>query len=275
MFKQIVSYYFPLIATVMLALSACSPTETPTATVGVEAIYTAAAQTIEAKIAKTTDVPQPTETPRPTQTETSTLAAVTLQATAPTATSIVQNYCDNSIYVADVTIPDKTVMTPGQGFDKTWTLQNTGTCTWSTNYSITFLNGAQMSGSAHTMTASVAPQQKINITVKMIAPGTASTYTGWWRLANADGAKFGQPVSVIIIVPGGTTTATATRTATASTPAGTITVTLLPSSTPTTPAVPSSTLTPPAIPSSTLTPPATPTETPVPSPTETPVTPSP
>lgn len=37
---------------------------------------------------------------------------------------------DNSIFLADVTIPDGTVMTPGARFTKTWEVQNVGTVTW-------------------------------------------------------------------------------------------------------------------------------------------------
>ena len=46
-------------------------------------------------------------------------------------------------FVSDVTIPDGTVMAPGQSFTKTWKLKNIGTTSWS-NYNLKFFDGEQM-----------------------------------------------------------------------------------------------------------------------------------
>src|SRR5574341_1656102 len=98
-------------------------------TVSVEAIYTAAYQTFTAQQATQQALLPPTGTP--TATLFPTLPMPTqpflLPPTAfssPTA-GVVQG-CDKSVFVSDVTIPDGTVMSPGQKFTKTWLMQNAG-----------------------------------------------------------------------------------------------------------------------------------------------------
>jgi hypothetical protein len=220
MFKLPIKLILPLITLSVLALNACSPAQTATPTTAVNAVYTAAAQTIEAQASLATATPQPTVTPQPSAT-----AAASQTASAiplPSATSLLQNYCDNAVFISDVTIPDHTQIAGGEAFDKTWAFQNTGTCTWTTGYTIEFISGEQMNGNTRALTQSVAPQQQINVTVKLNAPYAPGTHTGYWRLVNGKGAKFGQLVSVVIDVAGGATT---TATVTPTTPAGTPTVT--------------------------------------------------
>lgn len=238
---------FPLITLAAVLVSACNAPATATPTAEVNAIYTAAVETITAQAALFTATPQPSATP----TVTPTLAATATLEVLPTlitgATSALANYCDNSLYIADVTVPDHTEMAPGQAFDKTWTLKNTGTCTWTVGYTIVSAGGDRMGGNTRPLTQSVPPQGQVDVTVKMTAPFTAGDYVGYWRLVNSKGAGFGQVVSVIIkVVAGATTTTTpattvttapasASATATTTTPpapAHTPTLTVTPTKTP-------------------------------------------
>lgn len=214
-----------------LILSACNaPSSNATPTEGVSAVYTAAALTIAAQAAQATSTPRPTETVTPTQTPLSTATLTGPIAPSPTSPAA----CDKSVYISDVTFPDQTVVAPGQVFEKTWALLNSGTCAWTTAYAITFVSGEKMGGSSTALTQAVPAQQQSNVSVKLTAPTVAGTYTGYWRLANSQGAQFGEQISVVIVVSGsGTTTPTATAgTAAASnTPASTPTLTTAPVST--------------------------------------------
>jgi hypothetical protein len=240
--KRKLKILLPVISLAALILSACNaPATTPTPTDGVSAIYTAAAQTIEAQAALATATPKPTGTTPPTQTPPAT--ATQPVSTVPTL-PVSQPACDKSVYISDVTIPDNTKVAPGQVFDKTWALMNTGTCAWTSAYSITFVSGEKMGGSSTLLTQAVQAQQQANVTVKLTAPTTAGTYTGYWRLANSQGTVFGEQISVVIVVSGsGTTTVTATQGATA---AATVTATNPPANTatPTTAVAPTETGTP-------------------------------
>lgn len=199
-----------------LALSACGAeaTATPTEEVSLDGVYTSVAMTLASQPIEATSTPLPIST--------STNAPIATLISQPTSTSFVSlvsvssggTSCDNSTYLSDVTIPDGTMLTPGATFTKTWSLQNAGTCTWSTSYSIVFYSGNAMSGVTTALSESVSSGGSESISVEMTAPSTAGTYTGYWRLQNASGTSFGEAVYVQIVVSGSTSTPTSTPTAT-------------------------------------------------------------
>lgn len=139
----------------------------------------------------------------------------------PPLTATATPCTDDGKYISDVTIPDGTAITAGTAFTKTWRVQNTGTCPWNVNYKLTFISGEAMSGPASAALSDVPPGGTLDISVNLVAPTSAGNFTGRWRLTNALGAQFGtngNPLTVVITVPGTPTptpTATLTPTATA------------------------------------------------------------
>jgi hypothetical protein len=100
--------------------------------------------------------------------------------------------CDKAQFIADVTVPDGTLFTPGATFKKTWRLKNVGTCTWTTGYSLVFSSGEKMGGpTSAPFPTSVAPAQTVDLTVNLTAPAAGGTYRGNWMLKNASNAVFG------------------------------------------------------------------------------------
>ena len=244
----------------VVILSSCGSPATPNPTEVVAGIFTAAAQTVAAQQSLSTATLAASATPAPSATPTM-IPTATRWGASPTARS--QGYCDNSAYVADVTIKDGTVLNAGEEFDKTWTLKNTGTCTWSINYAITYVKDNELSGSKTTIKQTVAPLQTVNITVSMTAPTDAGDYTEYWRMINEQGVPFGEIVSVVISVSD-SLTETVTPTVTAhvsisSTPSPTSPV--APSKTPTSPPAPTDTPVTPNTPEPTAVPTETPTAT--------------
>jgi hypothetical protein len=103
-----------------------------------------------------------------------------------------QSYCDWASYVADVTVPDGTVLPPGTSFKKIWKIKNIGTCTWGTQYKFSFISGSQMGAPSEvSLSQAVAPGESVNIIVNMVAPSSNGTYYNYWRLKNASGSQFG------------------------------------------------------------------------------------
>jgi len=91
-----------------------------------------------------------------------------------------------------VTIPDGATINPGVAFTKTWRVKNVGTCTWTSGYSLVFSGGDQMNGPASVnLPKKVAPDQVVDISVPLIAPGQPGTYRGLWMLRNETGIVFG------------------------------------------------------------------------------------
>lgn len=126
--------------------------------------------------------PEPTETPPPPVT---TEAGCTL----------------GSQYVADVTIPDGTIMSPGAAFVKTWKVKNSGTCDWDAGFQLIFVGGAQMNGPASVLLPAVPAGGQTDISVNLTAPTTYGTHKGTWRIRNTDGTVFGTNLTVLIEVP--------------------------------------------------------------------------
>ena len=142
-----------------------------------------------------TEVPTNTATLVP-PTPTATLVPPTNTAIPPTNTPIPPTHtpipCDIAKFVQDVTIPDGTTLKAGEAFTKTWRLTNVGTCSWTTEYDLVFVSGNSMSASAVVdLPRKVAPGESIDLSVSMVAPGTAGDYTGFWMLRNPGGGRFG------------------------------------------------------------------------------------
>ena len=90
--------------------------------------------------------------------------------------------CLNAIFISE-TVPDGTNFSPGDGFIKSWTIRNTGYCTWNTNYKLIFYSGNRMGGDASVnLPHSVAPGQKITLKANLTAPSSDGTYRGEWRV---------------------------------------------------------------------------------------------
>lgn len=267
---------FILLFVLMLMLSGCggAPSAIPaTETAALDAVYTAVALTLSAQeaAASPTFIPKAVSTATPLASPT--LSATSTQATPQNISAVVPvantvTSCDNSVFLSDVTIPDGTIFVPGKSFTKTWSIQNSGTCAWSTSYNLVFVSGSALGGSTTALTAAVSSGGQTSVSVTMVAPSTLGTYTGYWKLQNAVGTSFGQPVYIQIVVSGSAATLTSTPTSTVST-STTSTPTSI-SETATSTSVPTETAAPSSTPAPTSTP--VPSETPVIIPSETPIT---
>lgn len=189
---------------------------------------TQAYQTVSARLTEAATLTPPAATATQIPTATQAAATSTSQATAATSTVRPTNapttqakLCDQAApgVPIDVTVPDDTQMQPGEDFTKTWRLQNTGTCTWTKDYSLAVFSGEAMDApSSVPVPSSVAPGQSVDISVDLTAPGTAGTYQGNWKLRNKEGAWFGigpggsSPFWVRIVVSGTSTTPSVTPT---------------------------------------------------------------
>jgi hypothetical protein len=193
--------------TAILILSACgSASRVTTPTVSVDAIFTSAAQTFAAQMATQVALTPPSATAAPTATPTlppppAPIATISFDnPTSSAGDAGGTSTCDNSAYVADVTIPDNTRLDPGKVFIKTWLMQNTGTCPWTPGYKITFVDGEPMNGADNLINMPVPVGNQVKVSVSLVAPGEAGDFYGRWQLKNESGQKFGSIVSVVIKV---------------------------------------------------------------------------
>lgn len=168
----------------MLAMPLLRSDQTPTpdtfATIQAMVTQTVAAQTQNA----------PTQTPLPPTAIPTSTAVPATNTPLPTATAI--TYCDWVSFVKDVTVPDGSILDPGQTFTKTWRLKNRGTCTWTPDYMLVYTSGTQMGGTtAVRLPGYVSPGQSVDISVPLVAPDSNGKYVAYWMLRNASGTLFG------------------------------------------------------------------------------------
>ncbi len=182
-----------ILTVIILMFSACNLPSNAPATEQPNAVFTAAALTVQA--AQTQPVPFRTPTlplSAPTNTPLS-IASPQPTATVRPAASATP-VCDQAQFVKDVNIPDGSQLAPGAAFTKTWRLSNAGVCTWS-GYSLIFDSGELMGGTAQTI-GTVSPGQDVDVSVNFTAPTTPGSYRSYWRIRNSSG--------VLLPVLGGT-----------------------------------------------------------------------
>lgn len=221
--------FFTVILILSVLLTACNlSTIEATSTPEVNLIYTMVAETVSAQgtmMAATYQVPP---TPIPTAALTFT-PLPTANLTPLVATSnptqgigtggLASSSCDQAAFVADVTIPDGTVMSAGQSFTKTWRLKNAGSCTWNTSYKAVFAGGDAIGAAAAVaLPQTVAPGATVDISVPMVAPTNSGNFSGYWKLENASSQLFGigtnvATFSVVIVVQNGTVVTSSAGTA--------------------------------------------------------------
>jgi hypothetical protein len=161
-----------------IALYTATPTITETPTITVTPTITSTPTSIFTFTPSATFTPLFTSTPvTPTQTKTNTPNPVP---------------CNQATLVADVTIPDNTIMYAGQSFIKTWRMKNTGTCDWTTAYSLTFSAGNSLGApSSVPFTKTTKPGETVDLDLSMVSPSTTGEFTSNWMISGPNSSVFG------------------------------------------------------------------------------------
>jgi hypothetical protein len=200
--------YIAITIFLALLIGACTAAPTAAPTTDINALSTAAAQTVVANITNTalaqppTALPTATEAALPTATETIT-PTVSVSITFGPGTS--GPLCEVFKFIADVNYPDDTGVAAGTEFVKTWKIRNTGTCAWGTGYKLVYGGYSdKMSGVPQAITTVIQPGQEIDVSVQFKAPTKPGVYVSAWTMVNPQGIPFfddrGKPFYVKIVV---------------------------------------------------------------------------
>ncbi len=193
-----------LILSLTLLLSACGGNAKENKTIATSVAQTVAAQNLtQETIASATPLPASATTP-----------AFSPALITPAATKVLPTLpAGSSGYIACLkanltgeTIPDGTIMTPGEQFTKIWHIQNNSTCTWDTSYKIVFWDGDILGGAyVYNFPQAAIPGQTVDLPLVFTAPATNGTYKSSWMFQAPDGTTFGvgeysQPFYAEIVV---------------------------------------------------------------------------
>lgn len=203
-----------------IALSACGPSEP---TLDVDAQRTSFAQTANVQATMTAEAlptSTPTQEPTPTSTPTPDITPTVSETDSeetpagdgtPTATVAPTNPPGGGSNVAMWRAndpPDNTNFSPGEEFTVTWTIENVGSATWSTQYYIQFSSGEPMGveqDAKVTLPYPVAPNTSMQISVDFVAPEETGEKRSDWKLYDAAGNAFYDFYIIIDVLPPGVT----------------------------------------------------------------------
>ena len=110
------------------------------------------------------------------------------------------NCTDQAAFVADLTVPDNTKFNARANYVKTWRVKNTGTCSWSSDYSLVFSSGYQMDAPDSSSLVYTAPGKTIDISVDLTAPDKTGTANSFFELHNPVGKRFPIDTGVYLYV---------------------------------------------------------------------------
>lgn len=153
-------------------------------------------------ITATPDGSNPTATTAPTATQ-----AAPTATTAPSSGNNNTGACTyRATFIADVTIPDDSVLPAGASFTKTWRVRNDGTCTWGPSaklHALAFTGGSKLNGPDQvSLSGEVRSGQTVDISVNLVAPTTNGTYTSEWKFRVDGDPNFSN--TYLGLGPGGT-----------------------------------------------------------------------
>jgi len=107
---------------------------------------------------------------------------------------------DNLTYLKDITIPARTVVAPGDSIDKRWSVQNSGNCNWDDRYRLKFVSGSELNVPHEQALYPARSGTRANIGILFTAPSDPGTYQSTWQAYDPQGERFGDPLSVRIVV---------------------------------------------------------------------------
>lgn len=189
--------FIGVFALMAIMLAACrAPTENKgAATLDLNALYTQVAGTLVAQGQQEAATTAPTSAPlvvTATSSPTSAFPSNTATNSPVPPTNTPAAVCNQAAFIADITIPDGTLMSKGQNFTKTWRLKNSGTCSWTSSYTVVFISGTNLAAkNTYSLPKQVNPGDSVDISIPMQAPNTNGTYQSNWMIQPGSGPSFG------------------------------------------------------------------------------------
>jgi len=157
------------------------PTTVPTAAPQAHPITNITPFTPQASPEFTTPAATPSQSIEFTATPTPSLATATATPTlSPAPCNLAQDLLPAQV----------STRSPGEPFAHIWRLRNIGSCTWSSNYAITWTSGELYASPLRIeIGASVSPGEVVELNVPMLAPEIIGDYLSVWAFVNPQGQR--------------------------------------------------------------------------------------
>lgn len=103
-------------------------------------------------------------------------------------------------YLDDLSIPDGTLVEPGQPLDKRWRVENSGTCNWDQRYHLVLISGADLGVASPLALYPARAGAQADLQIVFTAPQPAGLYRSEWQALDPDGQPFGDSIYIEIEV---------------------------------------------------------------------------
>ena len=107
---------------------------------------------------------------------------------------------DDLTFIDDLTVPDGSVFAPGEQIVKQWQVENSGTCEWTSKYSVRILSGSSMGAAGKQKLPSIPPGEEGMVEVIFTAPEEIGNYYCQLQAYDDSGKPFGHDFFIDIIV---------------------------------------------------------------------------
>jgi len=98
--------------------------------------------------------------------------------------------CLDATLVSETTDPSGK-LNQGDKFTKTWFIENSGSCVWTSDFKFTFVGGDLFSSDTTKIRQRVEPGNNATITLEMVAPNGSGYASSSWQMADNAGGLFG------------------------------------------------------------------------------------
>ncbi len=107
---------------------------------------------------------------------------------------------DGLVFVADVTIPDYSIVAPGSILDKQWLIRNSGSCNWDGRYRLRLVDGNTLNAPLEQALYPARGGTQATLRIIFTAPLEPGEYFSQWQAFDARGIPFGDSFLIIIVV---------------------------------------------------------------------------
>lgn len=107
---------------------------------------------------------------------------------------------DSLTFLEDITIPDGTLVNPGEVLDKRWLIKNSGSCNWNEGYRVRLVSGSELGASGEQALYPARSESEVSLRMIFTAPQEAGYYQSAWQAFNPRDIPFGDPFFIEIQV---------------------------------------------------------------------------
>jgi hypothetical protein len=107
---------------------------------------------------------------------------------------------NNAFFLEDLTLPDGSVVLPGDTLDKRWSILNSGTCDWGPGYQLVRIGDDPLDGPDEIALYPARAGATAVWQVILSAPFESGDYLSRWQARTPEGSLFGDEIFLFISV---------------------------------------------------------------------------